>query len=228
MYVGCCSVAQSCPTLCDPVDCSAPGLPVPHHLLEFAQSSCSLHRWYCLAISSSWCLLLLHSVFPSIRDFSSESSVCFRWPKYWNFSFSISPSSEYSWLISLKIDWFNLLLSKGLSEVFSSTTLWQHQFFGILPSFWSSFHNRGLPWWLRWWGIHLQCGKPGFYPWVRKIPWRREQLRTPVFFLENSMDRGAWQSAVHGVAKSCTQLSDFHFSLSQPYGTTGKIIVLSI
>ena len=61
-----------------------------------------------------WCpLLLLPSIFPSIRDFSSESSVCIRWPKYWSFSFSISPSSEYSGLISLKIEWFDLLTVQG-------------------------------------------------------------------------------------------------------------------
>jgi len=58
-------------------------------------------------------LLLLPSIFPSIRDFSNESSVCIRWPKYWSFSFSLSPSSEYSGLISLKIDWFNLLAVQG-------------------------------------------------------------------------------------------------------------------
>ena len=61
-----------------------------------------------------WCpLLLLPSVFPNIRDFSSESSVCIRWPNYWSFSFVISPSSDYSGLISLKIDWFDLLAVQG-------------------------------------------------------------------------------------------------------------------
>ena len=58
-------------------------------------------------------LLLLPLIFPSIRDFSSESSILFRWPKYWSFSFRISPSSEYSGLISLKIDWFDLLAVQG-------------------------------------------------------------------------------------------------------------------
>ena len=60
-----------------------------------------------------WDLLLLPSIFPSIRDFSNESAVCIRWPKYWSFSFSISTSSEYSGLISLKIDWFDLLAVQG-------------------------------------------------------------------------------------------------------------------
>ena len=74
-------------------------------------------------------LLLLPSIFPSIWDFSIELSVHIRWPKYWSFSFSISPSSDYSGLISLKIDWFDLPAVKGLSGVFSSTTVWRHQFF---------------------------------------------------------------------------------------------------
>ena len=67
--------------------------------------------------------LLLPSVFPSIRVFSNESGLHIRWPKYWSFSFSISPSNEYSGLISLRIDWFDLLESKGLSRVFSNTTV---------------------------------------------------------------------------------------------------------
>ena len=83
-------------------------------------------------------LLLLPSIFPSIRDFSNESFVCIRKPKYW--SFSINPSSEYSGLISLKIDWFDLLAVQGLSGVFSSTTVWRHQFSGVLPSLWSKYH----------------------------------------------------------------------------------------
>ena len=80
-----------------------------------------------------WYPLLLPSLFPSIRDFSNESGVCIRWPKYWSFSFNISPSNEYSGLISLKIVWFDFLLSKGLSEVFSSTIEWRHKFFSTLP-----------------------------------------------------------------------------------------------
>ena len=72
-------------------------------------------------------LVLLPSVFPSIRVFSNESVLHIRWPKYWSFSFSIRPSSEYSGLISFRMDW---LLSKGLSRVFSNTTVQKHQFFG--------------------------------------------------------------------------------------------------
>ena len=75
-------------------------------------------------------LLLLPSVFPSTRVFSNESAVCMRWPKYWSFSFNISPSNEYSGLISFRMDWLDLLESKGLSKVFSNTTVQKHQFFG--------------------------------------------------------------------------------------------------
>jgi len=73
--------------------------------------------------------LLLPSIFPSITVFSSESVLRIRWPKYWSFSISISLSDEYSGLISFRMDWLDLFLSKGLSRVFSNTTLQKHQFF---------------------------------------------------------------------------------------------------
>ena len=79
-------------------------------------------------------LLLLLSVFPSIRGFSSESALHIRWPKYWSFSFSISPSNEYSELISLRSTNLISLLSKGLSRVFCNTTVQKHQFFCTWPS----------------------------------------------------------------------------------------------
>ena len=85
-------------------------------------------------------LLLLPSIFPSSRVFSNESALCIKWPNYWSFSFSISPSNEYSGLISFRIDWWISLLFKGLSRVFSSTTVWKHQFFSTQPSLWSSSH----------------------------------------------------------------------------------------
>ena len=81
-------------------------------------------------------LLLLPSIFPSIKVFSNESVLRIKWPKYWNFSFSISLSSEHSGLISFRIDWLDLLAVPG--RVFSSTTVQKHQFFGTLPSLWSS------------------------------------------------------------------------------------------
>ena len=103
------SVAQSCPTLCDPMDCSMPGLPVHHQLLEFTQTHVhqvgdpfqSSHP-----LSSPSPLL---SVFPSIRVFSNESVLQIRWPKYWSFSFSITPSNEHPGLISFRMDWLGLL-----------------------------------------------------------------------------------------------------------------------
>ena len=74
-------------------------------------------------------LLLLPSIFPSIRIFSNESALRIRWPKFWTFSFSISPSNEYSELISFRMDWLDLLAVQGLSRVFSNTTVQKHQFF---------------------------------------------------------------------------------------------------
>ena len=96
---GCCycTVAHLCLTLCHPMDCSTSGFPVHHHLLEFAQTHV---HWVGGAIQPFHPL----SVFPSIRVFSSELALFIRWPKYWSFSFSISPSNEYSGLISFRID----------------------------------------------------------------------------------------------------------------------------
>ena len=74
--------------------------------------------------------LFLPSMFPSIRVFSSELTLCIRWPKYWSFSFNIKPSNEYSKLISFRMDWLGLPPVQGLSRVFSNTTVPKHQFFG--------------------------------------------------------------------------------------------------
>ena len=92
-------------------------------------------------------LLLLPSIFPSIRDLSSESAFCIRWPKDWSLSFSISPASEYSGLISFRMAWVDLVHSKGLSRVFPSTTVWGHQFIYTQPSIHlhSAFYMFQLP-----------------------------------------------------------------------------------
>ena len=103
------SVARSCPTLCDPMDCSMPGLPVHHQLPEFTQTH--VHQ-VGDAIQPSH-PLLLPSFFPSIRVFSNESVLHTRWPKYWSSSFSINPSNEYSGLISFRMDWLDLLAVQG-------------------------------------------------------------------------------------------------------------------
>ena len=107
-----CSVAESCPTLCDPVDCSVPGFPVLHYLLEFAETCV---YWVDDTMQSSYPLSPLSpsALFPSIRVFSSESARPIRWPKYWSFSFSISASNEYSRLISFRIDLCDLLAVQG-------------------------------------------------------------------------------------------------------------------
>ena len=107
----CCSVAKSCPTLCNPVDCSKPGF------LSFTISRSWLKlmsiEFVILSNHLIFCcpLLLLPSVFPSIRVFSNASVLCIRWPKCR--SFSISPSNEYSGLISFRIDWFDLIAVQG-------------------------------------------------------------------------------------------------------------------
>ena len=107
------SVTQSCPILCDPMDCSMPGLPVHHQLLEITQTHV---HWISDAIQPSHLccpLLLLPSIFPSIRVFSNESALHLRWPKYWSFCFSISPTNEHSGLISFRMDWLDLLAIQG-------------------------------------------------------------------------------------------------------------------
>ena len=85
-------------------------------------------------------LLLLPPILPRIRIFSNESTLHMRWPKYWSFSFNISPSNEHPGLISFRMDWLDLLQSKGLSRVFSNTTVQKHQFFGAQLSSQSNSH----------------------------------------------------------------------------------------
>ena len=113
-----------------------------------------------------WCPpLRLPPILPSIRDFSSELTVCIWLPKYWSFSFSISPSNEYSGLISLQSDWFDLPDVQGTLRIFSSTTVQRHQFFGVLTSLWSSSHSHSWP-----------LGRP--YPWLYKLCWQNNILIT--------------------------------------------------
>ena len=133
----CCSVAQSCPTLCDPLDCSTQAflsltiswsLPKVMSIASVMLSS-HLILWHPL--------LLLPSIFPCIGDFSNKPSVCIRGPKYWSFSFSIRLSREYSGLISLKTDWFDLLAVqvtlRSLLQHHSSkaSILWCSAFFTV-------------------------------------------------------------------------------------------------
>ena len=128
------SVTQSCPTLCDPMNPSTPGLPVHHQLPEFTQTH--IHR-VSDAIQPSH---PLSSPSPApnpsqIGVFSNESTLCIRWPKYWSFSFSIIPSKEIPGLISFRMDWLDLLTVQGalksLLQHHSSKALilWRSAFF---------------------------------------------------------------------------------------------------
>ena len=131
------SVTQSCPTLCDPMNRSMPGLPVHHKLLEFIKLMPiesvipSSHLILCHP------LLLLHPIPPTIRVFSNESTFPMRWPKYWSFSFSISPFNEHPELISFRMDWLDLLAVqrtlKNLLQHHSSkaSILWLSTFFTV-------------------------------------------------------------------------------------------------
>ena len=120
------SVAQRCPTVCNPMDCSTPGLPVNSwSLLKLMLVMPFNHLILCRP-------LLTPSIFPSIRVFSIESVLCIRWPNC-SFGFNISSSNEYSGLISFRMDWLDLLaVQRILKRVFSKTTVEKHQFFGTV------------------------------------------------------------------------------------------------
>ena len=134
------SVAQSCPTLCDPMDCSTPGLPV-HHQFRSLHKPMSIESVMPSNHLILYCpLLLLPSIFPSIRVFSNGSALRIRWPKYWSFSFNSSPSNEHLGLISFRMNWLDLLPVKGLSRVFSNTTVQKHQLFCTQLSSQSNSH----------------------------------------------------------------------------------------
>ena len=120
------SVTQSCPTLCNSCDCSTPGLPVHHQLPEFTQTyvhsvSDSIQPSHPLSSPSPPALNL-----SQLQGLSHESVIHIKWPKYWSFSFSISPSNEYLGLISFRMDWLDLL------AVLGTLTVQKHPFFGQL------------------------------------------------------------------------------------------------
>ena len=130
------SVAQSCPTLCDPMNSSMPGLPVHHQLLKLTQTN--VHQ----AGDAIHHLILCHphfppSMFPSISVFASESMIHITWPKYWSFSFNISPSNENSGLISFRMDWLDLIPVQGTlkcllkHDISKTSVLWHSAFFII-------------------------------------------------------------------------------------------------
>ena len=131
------SVAKFHVRLCNPMDCRMSGFPVLHYLPEFAQTHV---HWVSDAIQPSHLLLpplLLPSVFPSIRVFSSQSALCIKWPKYWSFIFNISSSSEYSGLISFRIDWLDLPAVQGTLKSLlqhhslKASVIWHSAFFMV-------------------------------------------------------------------------------------------------
>ena len=136
-YISVQLVAQLCPTLCDPMNRSMPGLPVHHQLPESTQTHVYRVRDAIQTSHPRHPLLLLTPIPPSIRVFSNESSLCMRWPKYWSFSFSISPSKEHPGLISVRMDWLDLFAVQGtlrsLLQHHSSkaSILWHSAFFTV-------------------------------------------------------------------------------------------------
>ena len=140
VHVCCCSVTKSCPTLCTPwtAACQAS--------LSFTISWSLLKLMAIELVMPSNHLILCHplllppSIFPSIRVFSNESALCIRWPKYWSFSFSISPSNEYSGLISCRMDLFDLFAVKGTLKSLLQHHSCKYQFFGSQLSLRSNSH----------------------------------------------------------------------------------------
>ena len=185
------SVTQSCPTLCDPMDCSTPGLPVHCQFPEFTQTH--VHR-VSDAIQPS------HPdspIFLSIRVFSDESVLRIRWPKYWSFSFSISPSNECSGLISFRMDWLDLLAVQGTLKILlqhhsSKVSILRHSLENISPlnRSWILDHLRQKPRK----GLLLTPPSPG---WGQKywtpqgdsndyiLHWKIFKFCTSLFFLNN-------------------------------------------
>ena len=139
------SVTQSCLTLWDPMNYSTPGLPVHHQLPEFTQT----HVLESLMPSSHLILcrplLLLTPIPPSIRVFSSESTLHMRWPKYWSFSFSIMPSKEIRGLISFRMDWLDVLAVQGTVKSLLQHHSQKNQFFGTQLSSQSNSHIHTWP-----------------------------------------------------------------------------------
>ena len=178
--------------------------PCPSPTPRACSNSCPLSQWCHPTISLCRPLLLLPSIFPSIRLFINESTLCIRWPKYWSFSFSISPSNEYSGLISFRIDWFDLLAVQGtvkspLQHRSSKASIIQHSAFfmvqlshpymttgkniAILVIWWQLWKwrrhrmgskNRGLPLWSSGLGLSTYCRGM----WVQFLVWElRSQMQ---------------------------------------------------
>ena len=155
----CCPVAQACPPLCDPMDCSMPGFPsftISQNLLKLVSIESVMPSNLLILCRPR---LLLPSILPSIRVFSNESALRIRWPKFWSFSFSISPSSEHSRLISFRMDWLDLPADQGtlrsllqhhnskasILKLYSPTLTSIHDYFWVTGRIKSNF-IRKTPW----------------------------------------------------------------------------------
>ena len=198
LVLSCCSLTKSCPTLCDPVDCSRPGFPALYHLLELAQAYV---HWVGDAIQPSRPLsffIFLLSIFPSIKVFSKELALHIRWPKYW--SFSISPSNEWIFrIISLRIDLFHFLAVQGTLK-----SLLQHDSSKASILRCSAFSMVQVVQMIK----NLPAVQETYVQPVGQEDPPGERRCNPLQYscLENPMGRGAWWATVHGVAKNQTQL----------------------
>ena len=151
LWLCCCSITQSCPNLCKPMDCRTPDLPV-------ITNSQSLPKPMFIELVLPFnhlilCrpLLLLPSIFPSIRVFSNESALCITWPKYWSFGFNISPSNEHPGLISFRMDWLDLLAVQWTLKILpqhhssKASILWSSAFFMVqLTCIYDHWKNHSL------------------------------------------------------------------------------------
>ena len=185
------------------MDCSMPGFPVLRYLLDLLKFMSIESMMLANHLILCRPLFLLPSVFPSIRVFSNELALCIRWPKYWSFSFSISPSNEYSGLISFRIDWFDLAVQGTLKSFLQHHNLKA----SILGH--SAFLKASLV-------AQMVKSLPAMHEtWVQSLSWKDplEKEMATHSCLENFMDRGAWQAIVHGVTKSRTKLNNFTFFL---------------
>ena len=190
-------------------------LPCPSPIPRVCSNSCPSSLWCHPTISSSVIPFSSCLHFPRNRVFSNETVLCIRWPKYWSFSFSISPSNEYSGLISFRMNWFNFLAIQGTLKSLlqhhslKASILWRSAFFTVqLSHLYKTTGKTIAPL-----GAQLVKNPPtgdlGLIPGLGRFPGEGKGYSIQYSDLENSKD-----CIVHGVPKSGTWLSDFHFHLT--------------